>query len=526
MDPLVVFRRTEAGDALAKRPREIKVIEWRAVLLLVDGTLPVHEMQQRFGNALDVIKILEAMQAEGLVERAPLAPAMSEDLPEPVEPGWFKGKGENADDAGAAAAAEAAPPPPREPAPPPPPKRRSGGISRQKVTRIAVGAIVAAGVVSAFMLPGLVQPEVEASLSRVLGTPVKVGGASLSFSHGPGVALSKVRIGEAPDLELREIVLQPSLTYFLGGRSVSAWISNAELPVSSAAQLADIAEKLPRLKAVRFEHLSVAGLPVPALQGNLQIGGEGGTHFALADSANEVHVEARSNSGGLDLKVFAERWQIPLFGTIPAEGVQLDGRLTDHILDVTHYSMAAYNGRIEGEARFVLDKSLEASGSVRTFGVEANALIGKLDSQSRTHGALTSDLQFKASGTSFTTLDHLSLSGLVKLERGSLVGIDIPIALRERAASPSAGGETPFESLEGSLVYNDSGTVFRLEKLNANALSGSGEVRLDDSTPPKLSGRLQLEVSGSDRKVRAPAFLDGTLSYPRIQVAAVTVRPD
>ena len=563
MNPELVFARTPEGERLARSPRQIGSYGHRATLLLVDGQITVGELRRRFGETLPIETVLRELEHDGLVyPKAGIEAAdqlaevaLPEDMAPSLDP-LFDPAVEHIAERHIQTATEpaerreptlvrahtareesevpgtpplvlplpaAAEPGAVEPSEPPRGERSLPPAFRRlgpKVWWLGIG-LLTMGLVVGFTLwlTGL-RPSVEARASEALGVPVTVGSLGPAFHRGPALTLHDVTIGRDAPLVLPRVDVMPDPHHGNVWSSARVLILNARLKPSELDALAGLLRANTVITETGFSELALrlGSLHAGALAGSLEITA-GGAVFKLADPAGGLTLEARPTGHGLETYVAAAPGMLPLLGRPRIGTVELRGLLDDDGLSSGEIGMTGYGGKFEGSLAMRWAGPVSVDARLRMAAVSMSQLSRSLFERGGfSEGQASGTLAVETQAPRWEDLVRIDrLTGNFNVERGAFKGFDLGAALRERAPRPISGGETRFDSLRGRLEAGPQEIRLWLDRLDAGALTVSGQLTVTglDRLKGNLSAAVQVPGHGA---LRYPAQVSGTVALPSVQL--------
>lgn len=387
---------------------------------------------------------------------------------------------------------------------------------------IAVASIAVAALVAPFFIPlGRFLPEITAQASAALGQPVEIDSIALRLLPSPRVVLSGLRIGKDRDVEVADLQVVPALFSLFGERkviselrAVKVRVKESALALASAPRKSggsDIAVRRVVLREVMLEHSSIT-LPEFDLQLRL------GEAWAL----DEARLEMRDGSlkllldpqgsGDSKLEFEAKKWKLPAGAPLLVDALKGQGTLRKTTLEIPALDGRLYGGKFAGVLKADWTKQIQLGGSFDVSGVDIAALQAALGKKP----ALTGRVEAKGSySASARTVDQLAGAFVVdapfKVHKGALQGVDLSQAVSMLTGKLS-GGQTRFDELSGKLAVH--GKRVRINDLCAKSsvLTAGGIV--EKSPDDRLSGRLDVSISGTRGWVGVPVALGGTLANP------------
>lgn len=437
--------------------------------------------------------------------------------PKATKPGWlaalFARKRKEAADAGIA------------------PIQRGGEktyISLPLALALGVGGLIALLVLVFLLYPyDGHKPQIEATLSRLAGQPVRVASVQAELMPKPGIVLASVSSGDGGDLRAARVRLIPEIFSLLGARPVFSLVeieggrlsakALAALPKGLAGAVGD--DPAVSVKAIRFNELAVdlIGLPVGSLQAEIrpdEKGKLGPLVFHSADRSLKATLQAQA--GGFVAEVEALAWQPTAESRFRFDSLQ--GQITwdGRQMFIRSLDARIFDGAILGTLTLDVQSGQPGiAGSITVKHMSAQRLADGLGYGRQYEGELAGALNFGArSATWAALLPSATGEGSFAMTRGALGGFDLVEAVR-RGKTPVRGGTTRYEQLSGNLKITPDTIRFSDINLSSGLLRAGGIIEL--SRDDRLAGRFDVEMRGTANVVRMPVSVSGGLKDPVLQ---------
>lgn len=448
-----------------------------------------------------------------------------------------------------------APTPVMEPEAPPKPEKRSalaglfGGRRRSDddtaiapikrggdKTYISLPLAAALGVVGLAVLVVLIfllypydshKAQIEATLSRLAGQPLRVASVQAELTPKPGIVLASVSSGDGGDIHAARVRLIPEVFSLLGSHPVFSLveIEGARLSLKALSALpkglagALGADAAMNVKTVRFNELTVdfLGLPVANLQSEIRLDDKGQMGPVALQSADRTFkATLQGESGGFVVNLEALAWQPAAESRFRFDSLQgqvvWDGRQ----MAVRSLDARIFDGAILGSLTLDLTAGQPGiAGDLTVKHMNVQRLADGLGYGRQYEGELAGTLLFSARAANWAALlPSATGDGKFAIGRGVLGGFDLVEAVR-RGKAPVRGGATRYEQLSGNLKITPD--AIRLTDLNlaSGLLRAGGAIEL--SRDAKLSGRFDVEMRGTANVVRMPVSVSGDLKAPVLQ---------
>lgn len=528
-----IYVKTPQGEeAMTQRTRVVQRSQ-RMVLVLVDGKTRVAELSAKIGDSRLVETALKELEAGGFIALSGESP---KEAPRPVnrpamatpsQLSQFSTFGPKPGQAAVSSSAETVMPsnfstfgrplPPRPgaaPAEPGPGRQLETGREpdeRQPTRRVLpigriIGASLGLGILAvagaALFYPyGNHRPELEASLSRQLGVPVRIGEVTPRFLPAPALELSRVHLGQEGEGQLDSVLL-PGLWSHVRGkapdRSEVIRIQGGRLSVEALSRWLMRPDASGPLKVgVRQLELLVAGSPLGALSGEIQRGTDGRLQLASLQSDDRgLRLELKPRGQDLEVQLEASAWKpvnsFPLtFSHAMAQGV-LQGASV--LLDSV--DLRFLDGRYEGDLRIDWGATPGVAGNGSLYHLNSAGLAALWGGHASISGGLSGSLRFRAGGRDPEQLmASLEAEGDWRIERGEMRGVDLANAIRLGRGQVARGGSTRFERLSTHARLSPTGLQLSHLLLEAGLMQARGQVEVDPAGA--FQGRLGVDLSRS-----------------------------
>lgn len=541
----IYVKTLQGEEAMTQRTRVVQRSQ-RMVLVLVDGKTRVAELSAKIGDARLVETALKELEAGGFIA---LSGESQKEAPQPdnrpamVTPSQlsqFSTFGPKPARATVSPSAETVMPsnfstfgrplPPRAgtaPAEPGagrqhkadreaeerPPARRVLPIGRIIGAFLGLGILAVAG--GALFYPyGNHRPELEASLSRQLGVPVRVDEVAPRFLPAPALELSRVRLGQEGEGQFDSVLLPGLWTHVRGKgleRNEVIRIQGGRLSVEALSRWLMQPDTSGPLKVgVRQLELQVAGSPLGALSGEILRGTDGRLQLASFHTDDRgLRLELKPRGQDLEVQLEASAWRpwpgFPLtFSHAMAQGVLQGASVRLEAVDLRFL-----DGRYEGDLRIDWGATPGVAGSGSLHHLNSAGLAALWGRHASISGGLSGNLRFRAEGRDPEQLmASLEAEGDWRIERGEIRGVDLANAIRLGRGQVARGGSTRFERLSAHLRLSPTGLQLSHLLLEAGLMQAQGQVEVDGAG--LFQGRLGVDLSRSGSAART-VLLNGRL---------------
>lgn len=539
MDSSLIYAKTPVGDEAVRQSTRVVQRNLRMVLLQVDGSLSVEELIAKIGNQRLVegaLKELEeggfiAVSTDALAARAEKrSPSLAERFsaisqfstfgpPSAVPPSQpASGFSSFGKPVFPLAASEAAPY--GVEGEDEPPAYSAVRISPRKWFLRGLGGLVVLLLALLLLYPyESFRPGIEASLSRLLATPVKVGEVRVELLPRPRLSLTNVLIGETGDSRIASIaigspyVLLGKGPYRLQDVEMSGITVTAnrlvDLPMFGGRQMAnDISVRRVLVHGVT---VTLGDLRSPDISGEMLLRADGTAEKAEFHAADgSFRVDATPSEQGVMLNIEGLSWKpagMPFaFESLQALGLLQKNRLLIQKLDTTFLG-----GILKGNWLIDWSAGMVMAGEASLARLDCRKVSAAMAPNLRLEGDLSGSLRMRATGDGWQEmLGHIEANLDIDVARGMLIGIDLGEVARRGSGVIVRSGSTRFDTLQAHLDIAKGRVVARGIQLDAGPMLASGRVTLD--ADGQTDGLLLVEARSSVASRRVPARVSGPLS--------------
>ncbi|MBS1157935.1 MAG: hypothetical protein H6R15_354 [Proteobacteria bacterium] len=553
MDSKLVFVKTPVGDEAVRQSTRVVQRNLRMVLLQVDGKLSVAELSAKIGNARLVEGALRELEEGGFIALRQAAVLGRE-----AKRGATITEAESAisqfstfglPPSGAPVQQESASMlsqfssfgKPILPAsgfpsqPPAAPLRKNEGLREAKeapgqarrfpsmrwLFGVPLGLMLFLLVLVAVYPYANLKPGIEAAATRLLQSPVRVGGVGVVFWPGPQLLLSDLEIGDDGGAVIEQVRVASPLALLTSGRHVlsevdvvGATLSADFLAASSLFQVPPSAMGgLLAIHQLRFERLTVTvrDLALRDLAGEIVFTSEGGVEKAAFQSFDHgIRLRAMPASGGIQLDVEGFGWK-PLGPVLGFDSLQAKALLQKGKLLVQSFDTTFLNGILKGS--WLLDWSKEGlvmAGDATLQRLDCRKVTAAFVPLLKLEGELSGSLRLRARGKDWENLwSNVEAHLEADVARGILHGVDLGEVVRRGAGYVVSSGSTKFDRLRSSLMIDSRQVVGRDIQMSAGMVSASGQFVGARERP--LEANLLVMMQTSVSTVRTPVRVSGTL---------------
>ncbi|MGO8755040.1 MAG: adenylate/guanylate cyclase domain-containing protein [Gallionellaceae bacterium] len=363
---------------------------------------------------------------------------------------------------------------------------------------------------------------IEEKLSAQLQQPVHITELKASMIPLPKLELTGVSVGNSNELKASSVVLKFgfSALYSRVRPLTSVELNNLEISEDS------FVKTLPWLQAIggdmqypvaRMElhnaHMSVSGLTLPSLGGDVSFDGHG--HFLA------VNLDSQDKKLGITLQPQETRGQIvinltdsslPLFPDIKFDELNLKGNLGEKEIVFSEIDGRLYGGDVSGNAKLNWRNGWQLLGHATVNKLELRDALPILDID----GQLGGEGNFKFSSATLKQLAGvLNMDGNFNVKKGVINRLDLLEASRLTDSQNVSGGRTYFDDLNGMIQVERNNLSFHQLRFSSEVMGGSGAINVDPDG--HMTGQLNVELKV--RPESASLVVSGTPEEPRLNPA-------
>ncbi|MEW5905088.1 MAG: hypothetical protein AB1722_12195 [Pseudomonadota bacterium] len=387
--------------------------------------------------------------------------------------------------------------------------------------KIGVGA-VALTLLALFLLPMFwpmqeyIAP-LEQRLSQHFGQPVKVGSMRVSLLPLPKMELREVSIGSQREVLVGEAVLNfDPLSLF----SDSKRIADVELQsvVLDARHLDSLAGWLaaaggdtqyPLTHATLRSLELKEGPAIPAMQGAADFEAGAFARLVLHSADEKMNLELKAAAGHIQLAFGIRERALPLLPAVEFSSFNARGEVSAQGLVISDLDANAYGGIWSGGGKLEWGKGWRLDARIQAKTMELNELYP----QYGLSGEVFVDGVLSATAPSLDKLPaSLRMEATLEAKRGAINGIDMVETARLVSHEHLPGGRTHFDTLTGSLVYNEHNLRFRQVHVVSGMLNAIGGFEV--AANGQLTGNFDAEIKM--RTGNNPLQLSGRVDAPKL----------
>jgi len=399
-------------------------------------------------------------------------------------------------------------------------------------TRILAGTAIVVAVLLAipFLLPlGFLIPEIERVASQQLKSPVKVDALRLVILPLPHLTLTGISVGKKPFLEVREVVVTPSLASVFDQPRVISEVSLRGVVIGQAL-IAKASNWAGRSSGtgpapVRIEHIEVrdafvdlTGLKLREVEADLDLTAQGGiARGELRADSGHMTVSFVPAGKGFAVQISGYDWKLPVGPPLLLSSLTATGALNPLLgFSLQPIQGQAYGGTITGQLKVGWAKDWTIAGELAIEGVEIQPVVALFTQATTLSGRLSAhpvvDMQAPSAAELAQALD---VESDFKVEHGVLYNVDLgnaPKALLDKNALK--GGQTKFDQFSGHLGVDAAGYYLTKVEIASGVLRADAEMFV--SSKQELTGQVDVALKGTGGLVSTPLVVSGTVQEPSL----------
>lgn len=542
MDSRLVFAKTPIGDEAVRQSTRVVQRNLRMVLVQVDGKLSAGELAVKIGNPRLVESALRELEEGGFI--APTLEAASvweESQRQRQKPGQvsalsqFSSFGPRsktipeyvAEESAASSFSTFGKPilpsdRPSEAVEPLPRGKRTSLL--QWFLLGGCGLALALVLLVLFYPYQSLKPGIEAAASRLLQTPVHIGGLGVAVWPRPVLLLDRLSIGEGGDSTVEQVRIASPLA--LLGRPPHV-LPNVE--VVGASLVADRLTALPLwavpptsgggllIRRLHVERMTVSArdLSLPDLSGDILFKPDGNVEKATFETVDRsLRLAATPSAQGILLNIDGLTWK-PAGGEVSFNALQAKGVLQRGKLLIHEFDSSFLGGVIKGSWLFDWSKALAMAGDVSLNRLDCRKLAAVFIPTLNLDGELAGSLRLRSSGQGWSALWR-NVEAVLEAEvsRGNLHGLDLGEVARRGAGTVVRGGSTKFDRLQAHVTINPRLVSVRDIQMTAGMVTANGQVQA--GRDGVLDGNLTVTMQTSVSTIRTPVRVSGELPEPSL----------
>ncbi len=362
-------------------------------------------------------------------------------------------------------------------------------------------------------------PDIERSVSAMLGEPVRIGSVDFAFLPQPHIVLHNVTAGREPShLSIGTVQATPEFSSLLGEKKVFRQVVLKNIAVK-AAGLGRLARAVASAPEVEVRQLSLVGLSLsvgetalPSHDGEAILGARGAVEaieLRNADGTLKLRLEPKGEA--YRIAATGNAWQTPFKPVLKFQWIEAQGELRPDRLELEKIDARAFDGLLAGKVNFGWTGGAALAGEVELKRINAEKLLAALGADLSARGDLSARLTLTATPDGVGKLsDALRVAGTFEMGRGSVLGLDLVEAARSSA--PTRGGETKFEQLTGQVECDPEGCRLGSLQLASGLLTAGGSLGVPRAGP--LSGTLNAVLKSSAATMRVALAVGGSAKDP------------
>ncbi len=398
-----------------------------------------------------------------------------------------------------------------------------------KYSAILLGILLALALIVPFLIPLKTYiPQLEQLASEKLGEPVKIADLRFSLLPLPSATVHGLSIGQTQPIKFESISVRPALgslwqeVKVLRVVEVKGFSVDRRL-LALAGALAKPGDAPPLMTVQRVQlramQLDLDVLKWGPLRADIALHERGVEEVDAAseDGKFKLHLTPGSEKATQDLLITAKDWPLPIKPAFEFEQLTAKGLLRQNKLSISDIKGKLYGGTLAGKVDFDWTRDWQVKGKMQASHVETREAVALLTRSVALSGKLHTQGGFTLRAKEPKQLAE-SLKGSFKFEvkQGVLHGFDLAQAVQSLgqsgARSGTRGGQTRFDVFSGALQLR--GKQYQLQQLKvvSGALSAHGNVGI--AANKRLSGQVNVALTGVSSLVAVPLDVSGTLSEP------------
>lgn len=518
MDSNLVYAKTPTGDEAVRQSTRVVQRNLRMVLVQVDGKMSVGELTVKIGNPRLVQSALRELEEGGYI--APTVAAVSvweeskkaatrEAAQKQMSPmsqfSTFGPKSLGADSMKSESAASSfssfgkpiLPSPTKvesEPVKPvivekrdPEVRSYRPGMSTRRKVFLATVALLSALLATILFFPyDQFKPALEATATRVLNTPVKIGQVGISLFPSPSLRLTGVSLGELSDSKITELRVYSPLS-LLGSppyQVARIEVSGATLPANRLVAFPMFLGEAaggqgPIIRKLVIDHLQLGfgdSLVFRDLMGELAFRPDGAIEkasFETVDRSMLVHVEPGDN--GVTLNIEGRAWT-PEGTPVSFPSLQAKGLLQKNKLLIQNIDTTFLGGILRGNWLLDWSNGLSMAGDGTLSRLDSRKVSGAFAPSLKIDGDMSGTIRLRANGNDWDSMwRNVEAVLSTEITRGTLQGVDLGEAVRRSGVSEVRAGATKFDRLRSTISITPKQIVGRDVKMDAGMVTAVGQ---------------------------------------------------
>lgn len=384
----------------------------------------------------------------------------------------------------------------------------------------AVAGLILLSVLSALLFPyGRYLPDIEKKAGLLLKEPVKIGDIGFAFLPSPHIYLRDIKVGQEGHLTVAAARAVPEYLSLLGDTTVVSELT-LDKPVVKSLGLGRLAQAGAG-QGLEIRHISLNNLSLlfdasvlDGMGGEVIIASGSPEKILLANADGTLRLEMKPQRDGFAFAANGRNWMAPFNPNLLFQGLDVQGELTGSRLDLTKIDGRAFEGLVEGKMQLAwADDGATLSGDLTLTRSNAARLLAALGSELAAEGELTAHAKLQAKAGRLNELEEaLRAEGTFVIKRGAAKGFDLGEAMRNTGRTPTRGGETKFEQLSGSFLFDQQGRRLENLRLGSGLFKAGGNLGV--ARNGQLSGAVGVELKGSATTLRIPLTVGGTTKEP------------
>lgn len=410
-------------------------------------------------------------------------------------------------------------------------KREAARASREpgQIARIVRTVLVAIPVTLVLLIAALhfinlapFATPIARAASESLGEPVRFATLHASLLPQPELRLGDVRVGDHQPVQFASARAEFALSrLFKDIRHIE------RLTVEEATMSMDHVNRMQHwfANANTSRHITIAnvtgknialyipGLKLPALNGELELSGNGSIQNAQLETEDRTLSVALSPQGSAwKFTLDAHAWQPPLRTSLKFDELHAGGNSNGKTARFDLVEGRIYGGKFRAKGTLDWTARPSASGSFEVENIDLLSALTAAGSTANIAGKLQAAASFSSIAADAESLmEAASLNGKFTLSDGTLGGIDLASAM----LPANRDKNTRFDKLSGTL-QSDNG-AYRYRNLTLASQQFRAQGSLDIQEDRRISGTVSAELTTPSRRMQASFGIGGTVGDARIR---------
>ncbi len=238
----------------------------------------------------------------------------------------------------------------------------------------------------------------------------------------------------------------------------------------------------------------------------------------LRNADGTLKLEMQPKGESYQIAAIGSGWKAPFKPNPTFERLDVQGELRPSRLELSRIDGKAYEGLIEGKVTLDWAGNAALTGNLDLKRMNAAKLLKALGSELSAEGELSARLRLDAKADRLDKLaEALRTDGTFEMKRGVAKGFDLGEAVRSTGRGPTRGGETKFEQLTGSFLFDPKDCRLGNLRLSSGLFKAGGNLGIAGNA--QLSGAMDVELKSSAASLRMLLAVGGTTRDPQLTPA-------